>query len=56
MATRIAESTPAEPQTNWTIESSRALYNIEGWGAGFFDINEKGHASGPRGRSFRHYE
>ena len=42
MATRIAE-TPADQQTNWTIESARALYNIEGWGAGFFDINEKGH-------------
>jgi len=42
MATRIAEI-PADQQTNWTIESARALYNIEGWGAGFFDINEKGH-------------
>ena len=27
----------------WTIESAKALYNIEGWGAGFFDINEAGH-------------
>src|SRR6202171_3693423 len=32
--------TPAEP---WTIASARALYNIEGWGIGFFDINEAGH-------------
>ena len=31
---------PAEP---WTIVSARALYNIEGWGIGFFDINEAGH-------------
>src|SRR6202140_1762007 len=31
---------PAEP---WTIASARALYNIEGWGIGFFDINETGH-------------
>jgi arginine decarboxylase len=31
---------PAEP---WTIASARALYNIEGWGIGFFDINEAGH-------------
>ena len=31
---------PAEP---WTIESARTLYNIEGWGIGFFDINEAGH-------------
>ncbi|MGD8278001.1 MAG: biosynthetic arginine decarboxylase, partial [Gemmatimonadota bacterium] len=29
----------------WTIEDSRDLYNIEGWGVGYFDINEKGHAT-----------
>ncbi len=34
---------PAEPKPPWTIEAARALYNIEGWGDGFFDINEKGH-------------
>ncbi|MEO7102066.1 MAG: biosynthetic arginine decarboxylase [Gemmatimonadaceae bacterium] len=27
----------------WTIEESRTLYNIEGWGNGYFDINAKGH-------------
>ncbi|UCD10880.1 MAG: biosynthetic arginine decarboxylase [Nitrospinaceae bacterium] len=27
----------------WTIEESRDLYNIEGWGAGYFDINRDGH-------------
>jgi arginine decarboxylase len=31
---------PSEP---WTIDSARSLYNIEGWGIGFFDINEAGH-------------
>ena len=34
---------PAPPAEPWTIESARALYNIEGWGIGFFDINESGH-------------
>ncbi len=29
----------------WTIEESRDLYNIEGWGVGYFDINEKGHVT-----------
>ena len=29
--------------TTWTIDAARALYNIEGWGAGFFDINDRGH-------------
>src|SRR5215210_9230738 len=27
----------------WTVESARTLYNIEGWGIGFFDINQAGH-------------
>lgn len=44
MATRIAPTaapdiTPAAP---WTIDDARALYNIEGWGAGYFDINHQG--------------
>ena len=33
---------PAPPEP-WMIASARALYNIEGWGIGFFDINEAGH-------------
>ena len=43
MATPTVDVTPAQRQQRWTIEDSRALYNIEGWGAGFFDINERGH-------------
>jgi hypothetical protein len=43
MATRIAEAAPAEGKSTWSIDSARALYNIEGWGAGFFDINSEGH-------------
>jgi len=45
MATRIAppDAAPVEPTPHWSIESARALYNIEGWGAGFFDVNERGH-------------
>jgi arginine decarboxylase len=27
----------------WTIDDARALYNIEGWGSGYFDVNAKGH-------------
>ena len=26
----------------WTIEEAREHYNINGWGAGYFDINSKG--------------
>src|SRR5258706_424935 len=36
-------SPPPPPAEPWTIASARALYNIEGWGIGFFDINEAGH-------------
>jgi arginine decarboxylase len=44
MATQTIEPTPAAPAApSWTIEKARALYNIEGWGAGFFDIDERGH-------------
>ncbi|HEY0929734.1 MAG TPA: biosynthetic arginine decarboxylase [Gemmatimonas sp.] len=43
MATRtqpIVEPPPAKP---WSLESARTLYNVEGWGAGYFDINDRGH-------------
>ncbi|HEX9130164.1 MAG TPA: biosynthetic arginine decarboxylase [Gemmatimonadaceae bacterium] len=36
-------SPPPPPAEPWTIASARALYNIEGWGISFFDINEAGH-------------
>jgi len=29
--------------TKWTIEDARELYNIDGWGIGYFGINSKGH-------------
>src|SRR6478609_11897611 len=34
---------PAPPAEPWSIASARALYNVDGWGIGFFDINEEGH-------------
>src|SRR5665213_2900128 len=43
MVTRIVENAPAASGPPWSIDAARAMYNIEGWGAGFFDINEKGH-------------
>ncbi|HSJ13750.1 MAG TPA: biosynthetic arginine decarboxylase [Longimicrobiales bacterium] len=30
---------------SWTLEDARELYNIEGWGIGYFEINEKGHVT-----------
>jgi len=29
----------------WRIEDSKELYNVNGWGVGYFGINEKGHAT-----------
>ena len=42
MATRTREP-EAPPSAPWTIDAARALYNIEGWGAGYFDIDDRGH-------------
>ncbi|MFN0098677.1 MAG: arginine decarboxylase, partial [Gemmatimonadaceae bacterium] len=28
--------------TPWSIDRAKALYNIEGWGDGFFDVNAAG--------------
>jgi arginine decarboxylase len=33
----------APPATSWDIQAARALYNISGWGAKYFDINDAGH-------------
>jgi arginine decarboxylase len=41
--TQNPPATTAEPAEPWTIESARTLYNVEGWGIGYFDINEVGH-------------
>src|SRR5688500_12251015 len=42
--THIPPATTDEPNApGWSIDSARELYNIDGWGAGYFDINERGH-------------
>ena len=43
MATHIADAESAVTGSSWSIDAARSLYNIEGWGAGFFDINDRGH-------------
>ena len=40
-----------ETLTRWTVDDSRELYGIREWGAGYFDINDKGEVvARPRGR------
>lgn len=31
-----------QPATGWTIQDSRTLYNIDRWGAAYYNINEEG--------------
>ncbi len=40
----VAASPPGDATSGgWSIDAARALYRIEGWGAGFFDVNDEGH-------------
>ena len=34
---------PVQPDPVWDIEAARTMYNIQRWGAKYFDINEAGH-------------
>ncbi|HET7460136.1 MAG TPA: biosynthetic arginine decarboxylase [Longimicrobium sp.] len=31
--------------SKWSIDDSRELYNIEGWGIGYFGVNDRGHVT-----------
>ena len=37
-------SNPNDTAPAWNIESARGLYNIQRWGAKYFDINDAGQA------------
>jgi arginine decarboxylase len=50
MPPRTAAETPppapvAPGSPDWTLEDARELYNVEGWGVGYFRVNEAGHVS-----------
>ena len=32
-------------EERWTIDDSLELYNVEGWGIGYFGVNERGHVT-----------
>src|SRR5574340_435602 len=40
-----SDATTAMAAADWSIESAAQYYNVSGWGAGFFSINEKGHVA-----------
>jgi len=37
-----ATGSPSNRSAEWTLDDAREQYNIEGWGVGYFRINEKG--------------
>ncbi len=40
---RRSAATTAIPSADWSIDRANQYYNVNGWGAGFFSINDKGH-------------
>src|SRR5437868_12082762 len=40
---RCGTSVGSMSNSDWSIEKSLSLYNIPGWGSGYFSINPKGH-------------
>src|SRR5690606_31561143 len=42
MASTSIPSAPVAGATEWSIEAARELYNVRGWGAGYFDVNDAG--------------
>jgi arginine decarboxylase len=40
-----SDATTATAPSDWSIERATQYYNITGWGAGYFSINEKGHVA-----------
>jgi len=42
-STTSPDRLPPKTVSDWSIDDSAALYQIDGWGAGFFNINPAGH-------------
>ncbi|MEO8296098.1 MAG: biosynthetic arginine decarboxylase [Gemmatimonadota bacterium] len=40
-----ASSAPQSPSSGWSIKDSEKLYNMSGWGLGYFRINQEGHVA-----------
>ena len=40
---RRSDATTAMAPSDWSIERATQYYNVAGWGAGFFSVNDKGH-------------
>jgi arginine decarboxylase len=40
---RRSDATTAMSPSDWSIDRATQYYNVAGWGAGYFSVNEKGH-------------
>ena len=40
---RRSDATTAMAPSDWSIDRATQYYNVAGWGAGYFSVNEKGH-------------
>ncbi|QPJ66295.1 MAG: biosynthetic arginine decarboxylase [Candidatus Nitrohelix vancouverensis] len=40
--------------SKWTVDDAKELYNIPGWGAGYFDVNQQGHVVVRPDKSSKH--
>ena len=38
-----SDATAATPASDWSVEKAAQHFNVPGWGAGYFSVNEKGH-------------
>ena len=38
-----SDATAATPASDWSVEKAAQHFNVAGWGAGYFSVNEKGH-------------
>ncbi len=38
-----SDATEATPASDWSVEKAAQHFNVSGWGAGYFSVNEKGH-------------
>ena len=44
-ALRFIAARRSEMKTDWDVESAIATYNVDGWGSGYFSINENGNVT-----------
>ena len=43
MTTHAEQEVAPQQRGNWTVDDASALYMIDRWGAGYFDVNARGH-------------